>query len=282
MKKWLLSLTTVALATIVLAGCSTNKDTTDNSETYNTAMTRGKNAASDSDYNAAKAYFLSALNVKTNDSKGLAYQKQADALLKAQKAMDDFDFTEAQSALRSVTKVANGYTGMNKEANSLLKKVNTIKKHRSALRSLLSQAKDQLDAKQNQTAVSTIKQLLDKKYIQDDYYTDIYEDAVELLVTASETTTDNNGSDVVSKDSDTDAKDSKTSSSDSSDTNGAHGDYVERDDKVSNDDIADARAALKKAGTNADAWSDTDIQTAIQNAAKDGRKANQITADDIR
>lgn len=278
MKKWLLSLTTVALATVVLAGCSNNKDTAKSSEIYETALTRGKNAISDSDYNAAKAYFLSAANAKTNDAKSTAYQKQAERLIKAQSQIKDFNFTQAQETLESVTKVNNGYTGMNTEAAKLLDKVKTIKKRRSAMTSLVKQAKDQLAANQNQTAVSTIKQLFDKNYATDSYYTDIYQDAADLLVSASETTVDNTDTDSSTKDNNSDS----TSSSTNNDSNQAHGDYVERDSNISADDITSARDALKKAGTNVDAWSDTDIQTAIQNAAKDGRKPNQITADDIR
>ncbi|WP_099973938.1 hypothetical protein [Lactobacillus terrae] len=265
MKKSILILTTLGAVVLMLAGCSSSNGSGDSS-VYNSAMANGDNAVNDQNYSEAYAYYKSANEAK-NDDKSKASENQAKNLVSAQKQMNSHKFGKAKTTLNKVKDESNGNSTMKSNAKDLISDIKNIKSDRSDYSKNVKNAKTFFESGNTESAIALLKEVLNAENIRDAYYSDIYKDAVDLLL-------DHTGSTTTS---------SSSSSSSSSDTgNAANGDFdvVDRGN-ISASDIEKARQQLRDQGVkNVDAWSDNDIVIAIKNAAADGRST--IKESDIK
>lgn len=279
----------MASATLLLAaGCSNNSSakstSSSNDGTYDTALSNGKSAISDSNYEQAQAYYKMATTIKTNDAKAAAYYKQAQALADAQTNIDDLDFDKALDQLKVVTTTPNGLTAMNNKAKTIKQSVKKIIKNRKALNKLYNTAKQQNADKNYAQADAILSQLLSQDKIGQDAYVDIRLEALSLKADNSaaaaesgQTTTDVPTTDSSSSSSNNAATSSSDAPAEEQSKAASGGEYTQDQDTTVNGkavtaaQITKARSQLKDQGVDTSAWSDLDIIHAIQNAAADGR-----------
>ncbi|MCH4171608.1 MAG: hypothetical protein LKF36_10315 [Lactobacillus sp.] len=287
MKKTIMMLLTSAALLLVAAGCSngnSSQSKSTNNGTYDTALANGKKAVSDDQFAQAEAYYKTASQIKTNDPKSSAYNKQAKALADAQKNITDLDFSKALANLKIVTNTPDGLSAMNSKAKTLTNRVNTIVKNRKALSKLYDTAKTAYSQGNVEQADANLSQLLSQDYIGQDAYADIRLDALTLKsnnsanaaksgqttsqVPATSTTASSSTSAAATSSSDAPAAEQSKAAS--------GGEYTSSDNTVDGkavtaQQIQTARDQLKSQGVDTAAWSNQDITQAIQNAAKDGR-----------
>jgi hypothetical protein len=280
MKKALLLVTT-GLA-LVLAGCSntSSSKSSDNSNTYNTEMTKGNDAVNDKNYSKAADHYESAVNAKKTN-KATAYEKQATNLVKAKKLMNQRQFATAKKTLTSVKNQENGNKKMANRAETLLKQVKKIQLNRNNFKMDIKNAKTLIKSGTNDQARSLLEQVTKFKGIKGKYYSDLYTQANTLLdslpETSSNTTTDTNTDTNNSSNTSTDTNNSNNSSDDQSNNPASKGDFdIEKKEvggkEITDQDIANARQQLTDQGVKTvGAWSDNDIIRAIKNAHADGR-----------
>ena len=278
MKKALLLVTT-GLA-LVLAGCSntSSSKSSDNSNTYNTEMTKGNDAVNDKNYSKAADHYESAVNAKKTN-KATAYEKQATNLVKAKKLMNQRQFATAKKTLTSVKNQENGNKKMTSRAETLLKQVKKIQLNRNNFTMDIKNAKSLIKSGTNDQARSLLEQVTKFKGIKGKYYSDIYTQAKTLLDSLPETTTNTTTTDTNTdtNNSNNTSTDTNNSSDDQSDNPAAKGDFdIEKKEvggkEITDQDIANARQQLTDQGVKTvGAWSDNDIIRAIKNAHADGR-----------
>lgn len=292
MKKLLITLATSTML-LFLAGCGNNdanaKSSSNDNGVYDTALTNGKDAVSNNEFDQAQAFYKTATTIKTNDSKSAAYYKQAKALAAAHKNITDLEFDKATDNLKVVTTTPNGLSAMNEKAETLKKSVKKAIKNRKAYNKLYATAKKQNSNKNYAQADAILSQLLSQDDIDQANYADIRLAALTLKANnsaraadANQSTTDVPATNDAKTNNDTDTTTSSATSS--SDAPAAEqskaasgGEYTSSQDTTVNgknitaEQISQARAQLKSQGVDTGAWSDLDIIHAIQNANADGR-----------
>jgi tetratricopeptide (TPR) repeat protein len=107
----------VAVAAIGGALLAKNHSTTDS---YKTAMTAGKTAVKNSDYEEAKTQFSSALNAKKDDYTATTYLEQTKNFIKGQAAAELEDYDTAISFYQQVTGANKGYSVLIQRANDAI------------------------------------------------------------------------------------------------------------------------------------------------------------------
>lgn len=287
-KLWIVLATSATL--LLAAGCgndnATAKTSSNDNGIYDTALTDGKDAISNNEFDQAEAFYKTAKSIKTNDSKSAAYYKQAKALAAVHKNITDLEFDKALDNLKVVTTTPNGLTAMNDKAKDLQKSVKKTIKNRKAYNKLYNTAKKQNSAKNYAQADAVLSQLLAQDNIDNANYADIRLAALTLKAnnSASAASSDQSTSEVPATnndDTDTATSNAATSSSDApaeeQSKAASGGEYTSSQDTTVNGkditaaQISKARAQLKEQGVDTSAWSDLDIIHAIQNANADGR-----------
>lgn len=289
MQKTIVALAASAVLLLTASGCSNNNKTSSSSDTqtYQTALTNGKQAVSDNEFAQAEGFYKMASLIKTDSPKAGAYYKQAKALTDAKQNIADLDFEKALENLKVVTTVPNGATAMNNKAKALKKSVNQTIKTRKSYSKLYNTAKKQNAAKNFAQADAVLAQLLSEDRINQSAYADIRLDALSLKANNSaaaaqngETTSDvpatTDSADTSANASSSSASDDTTSYASSTDATAeeqskAAAGYSNQTGSVTSAQITKARAQLKAQGVDTAAWSDADIAQAVQNAEKDGR-----------
>jgi len=286
MKKALL-LATTGLA-LILAGCSNSSSSSkssDNTNKYNTEMTKGNDAVTDKNYSKAADHYESAVKAKKT-SKATASEKQANNLVKAKKLMDQRQFSDAKKALTIAREQDNGNKKMVSRAKTLLTQVKEIQLNRNNFKMDIKNAKAMIKSGTNDQARSLLEQVTKFKGVKGKYYSDLYTEANSLIqslpetsITASNETGSNTDTTNNSSNASSETTDSTTNSTDDdqSDNPAAKGHFdIEKKEvngkAITADDIAKARQQLTDQGvTTVGSWSDNDIVRAIKNAAADGR-----------
>ena len=289
MKKALL-LATTGLA-LILAGCSNSSSSnkgSDNTNKYNTEMTKGNDAVTDKNYSKAADHYESAVKAKKT-SKATASEKQANNLVKAKKLMDQRQFSDAKKALTITKEQDNGNKKMVTRAKTLLTQVKEIQLNRHNFKMDIKNAKAMIKSGTNDQARSLLEQVTKFKGVKGKYYSDLYTEAnslkqslPEASITASNETGNNTDTTNSSNDSNSNSSEaagSTTNSTDDDQSNNpaakGHFDIEKKEvngKAITADDIAKARQQLTDQGvTTVGSWSDNDIVRAIKNAAADGR-----------
>jgi len=287
MKKALL-LATTGLA-LILAGCSNSSSSSskdsDSSNKYNTEMTKGNAAVTDKNYSKAADHYESAVKAKKT-SRATASEKQANNLVKANKLMDQRQFSDAKKALTITKEQDNGNKKMVTRAKTLLTQVKEIQLNRHNFKMDIKNAKAMIKSGTNDQARSLLEQVTKFKGVKGKYYSDLYTEANSLIqslpetsITASNETGSNTDTTNNSSNASSETTDSTTNSTDDdqSDNPAAKGHFdIEKKEvngkAITADDIAKARQQLTDQGvTTVGSWSDNDIVRAIKNAAADGR-----------
>lgn len=289
MKKALL-LATTGLA-LILAGCSNSSSSnkgSDNTNKYNTEMTKGNDAVTDKNYSKAADHYESAVKAKKT-SKATASEKQANNLVKAKKLMDQRQFSDAKKALTITKEQDNGNKKMVTRAKTLLTQVKEIQLNRHNFKMDIKNAKAMIKSGTNDQARSLLEQVTKFKGVKGKYYSDLYTEANSLIqslpeasITASNETGNNTDTTNSSNDSNSNSSEaagSTTNSTDDDQSNNpaakGHFDIEKKEvngKAITADDIAKARQQLTDQGvTTVGSWSDNDIVRAIKNAAADGR-----------
>ncbi|UQS81955.1 hypothetical protein MOO45_07140 [Bombilactobacillus folatiphilus] len=285
MKKKLLSIVLLTAGIFTLTGCQSNSQSSQNkqNQSYTTIMDKAQNAADKHDFQAAEAYYQSASAVKSSDKKANAYQRQAHDLKRAEMFMQKYHFADAKNSLNSAKKVENGSSDLTKFANKQLKIVKTVLKKRDDFHAKLEQIDQANDQNNYQSAYQQTVQLVKDDTFHQKYYGDLYQQAVEILLSSSQNLpgkNNNSNSNPSNQQTNNNPKNSDTAN-----VTGAPGETDVVKNKTANgkaitdSDIQKARQELSAQGIQEKAASDSDIIRAIQKAAAAGR--TKVTPNDI-
>ncbi|UQS83136.1 outer membrane protein assembly factor BamD [Bombilactobacillus thymidiniphilus] len=274
-KKRLTTIIILGISALTLAGCQNQNST----QSYSTIMAKGNKAVQQKNYQAAKAYFKSA-SLEKNNTKTSAYQKQAQHLADAQNYIAKFYFANAKDSLTAVTHIDNGSDKMIKVAKQQLKTLKTVKKNRHLYHEQIEQAEQNNDKGNTQQAHAQVTKLLKTTKFHQNYYRDLYDQAVEILLTSSQSS---NNQKTSNNPSQTDNDTNKNATNNQNNSAPGETDTIQNPTangkKITAEDIQKARQQLQEQGVQEKAASDSDIIRGIQKAASQGR--TKVTPEDV-
>ncbi|MDO4912468.1 MAG: hypothetical protein Q3960_02815 [Lactobacillus sp.] len=242
---------------------------------YTSAMSAGKSAVEQKDYDQAKSDFTKAYAIKNTDEAS-AYASQAGNMSDAESDIKEAQYDDAINELNAVIDQAHGYDVMVSQAKSLKRTINEVKdNYTNQIKPLLDKAQQAETDKDYSSEVDYFKQVLALPYINGKYYKEYKQEATNGLEQAQALLKNQQ-------------KSKKTSSAEE-DTGtagttgaGAMGDHKVNGKTVKESTIDAIRKRITALGYDGSSWSPQDIIDLYRQAYANGHKtADSITADDI-
>ena len=308
MKKWVWG-----IVVIIIVGMFGGYGLTKHAETgksYDTAMKDGKAAIKDAEYASAEKHFDVALQKKSNDVTAQAYKTQVTHYRTVLDKVEARQYDKAKDAISIVLADRDASTVIKKRATNLEKELATVIKKRESFTASYNTAKD-LTAKNSYTASNTeLDKILKDSDIDKNYYSDVKKEAIDLqksndkklaaigyptssstssssssLSSSSSSTTSKPNTDSGSSSAEltSEEKDDAAKYSGSNEYTTNSSDYVDASsDKITAARISEARDAIKSAGVNPRAFSDSDVAKIIKQSIKEKTTVKAIAARDYK
>lgn len=308
MKKWVWG-----IVVIIIVGMFGGYGLTKHAETgksYDTAMKDGKAAIKDAEYASAEKYFDIALQKKSNDVTAQAYKTQVTHYRTVLDKVEARQYAKAKDAISVVLADRDASTVIKKRATNLEKELTTVIKKRESFTTSYDTAKD-LTAKNSYTASNTeLDKILKDSDIDKNYYSDFKKEATDLqksndkklaaigyptssstssssssLSSSSSSVTSKHNTDSGSSSAEltSEEKDDAAKYSGSNEYTMNSSDYVDASsDKITAARIKEARDAIRSAGVNPRAFSDSDVAKIIKQSIKEKTTVKAIAARDYK
>lgn len=279
MKKTYLAISAAAILLLV-AGCGkkTDNSAAATSKDLTTALKQGHFAE-------AQGLNQALLNADKGSKK---LDQQLSKLTDAQQLISKQSYAKAIKKLNAAEKIDAGNTTVVSKIEDLISDAKEKKANVDAAKAAIQKSEQALANHQYKSALQSLTVATADSY-QQRAYSNIYTKALELKLdilaaqsSAASTTTKSteDSHNQTSQNTKSQATSSASTSNTMNDGNNAYSASASSSSKITAADIAQARKDLTAAGENSQAWSDSDISTAIINARAEGR--SHIKATDLK
>lgn len=178
MKKWIWTIVTVLVIAVIGGVAFTSHHMTQ--KAYTAAMTTGKTAIQKKNYSVAESAFQEALRHRTNDKLAQGYLTQTQHFVAAESAMSDNDFSTAKSEYTKAQNEEPNNATLMKRAKAALKQLKTIQLKADMFKQIYDQALTQNKGQSYTASNATLDRIFKDSDAKQSYYTDIYNQAVDL------------------------------------------------------------------------------------------------------